>query len=114
MIDNVYKHSGLGIPPIIDLAIRLVDSRAFQIICSSPIEYDDDERRRANKKISNIQENLSHSSSTNMVNLEGGTGLLKLKKLAGDVALPNGDEALTFGFFENTFQVTVHLPVEVR
>ena len=112
MIDNVYKHSGLATPPDIHLQIRLVERSALQIRCVSAVAPDGPWRTKAEERLASIRE--SSSSASGAVNLEGGTGLLKLRRLAESVRLSQG-EPVEFGFAnEDTFSVAVHLPVQVR
>lgn len=115
MIDNVYKHSGLSAPPEISLTIGLCETSALQIKCESQVAPIGPNRAAVEQRLSEIKDQISSFQISNAANLEGGTGLLKLRKLAGDVVLKDRNKAIEFGFVgDESFSVTVHLPVEIR
>lgn len=115
MMDNVYKHSGVNPPPDITLKIKLNESKALQVRCESPVFDSLEIRNSKAERVEKIRDQISNFSPNSSVNLEGGTGLLKLRKLADGVSIDGARPAIDFGYFDGDyFFVTVNLPVHVR
>lgn len=115
MIDNVYKHAGLTSSPSINLTIRLIDRTRLEILCISPINLEHDKRQAMDIKLEDIRQRIRAASFADSVNQEGGTGLFKLRKLAGDLKLPDGEEPLSFGFGSaGDFFVSLFVPVRIQ
>lgn len=100
ILDNIYKHSGLGNSPAVDISFgaskiegenkAVVTLRVENAVGSLAAS------KEAQQRVEKIRVRIDRGDYRTEVNREGGTGLLKLKKALSD----NSGSRLDFGFVE--------------
>ena len=103
VFDNIRRHSGVLGHPRVEIAVKRLENRLSVLIHS---EVAPGARTPgAEGKVERIQQLIAAGDYQRAVRLEGGTGLLKLRRIIG--TLP-----LDFGFTEDA-QFFVHFDVNV-
>jgi hypothetical protein len=106
VFENIQKHSGIIRPAVEITASESQDQ--FRIMVSSEVEVSAN-IDEAQNRVAKIKQAISEGSYQHGVRSEGGTGLMKLRKIIGQN--PKKSNHLDFGFtHDNRFFVELELP----
>ncbi len=99
VLDNVYRHSGLLANPKVNISAHLEGDDYIKMTIESEVSTNVD-RNTINSRLANVSERIERGEyKTAAVSAEGGTGLLKLKRVLDPYGLRS--DALTYGFTES-------------
>jgi K+-sensing histidine kinase KdpD len=106
VFDNIQKHSGLEMPAV---EIRAsLDADHLRIVVNSEVATSID-LSEAEVRVDKIRQDISEGSYQRGVRSEGGTGLMKLRKIIGNTRRP---KHLDFGFdHRRWFFVELEIPM---
>ena len=110
MLDNVFRHSGNPVSPVIEFSVRLRGNDFLMVVVRNDVETGI-RTTKVDERLSKIRESISSGAYISSLTKEGGTGLEKLKSL-GSFSKGGRSAELEFGFESDTsFSVMLGIPI---